>query len=46
MKNDRDGLDLIATGAKRLFPENSIFEERKLRSYSAGLLNYGALIES
>ena len=46
MKNDRDGLDLIATGAKRLFPDNSIFEERKLRSYSAGLLNYGALIES
>jgi hypothetical protein len=52
MKNDRDGLDLIATGAKRLFPENSIFEERKLRSYSAGLLNsvdllnYDALIES
>jgi hypothetical protein len=51
MKNDRDGLDLIATGAKRLFPENSIFEERKLRSYSAGLLNsvdllnYDALIE-
>ena len=46
VKNDRNGLDLIATGAKRLFAENSIFEERKLRAYSTGLLNYDALIES
>ena len=46
VKKDRNGLDLIATGAKRLFAENSIFEERKLRAYATGLLNYDALIES
>jgi tetratricopeptide (TPR) repeat protein len=38
--NDREGLDLVATGAKRLFPESSAFEERKLQSYLVGLPHY------
>lgn len=29
--NDREGLHLVATGAKRIFPESSTFEERKPR---------------
>jgi hypothetical protein len=38
--NDREGLDLVATAAKRLFPESSAFEERKLQRYLVGLLHY------
>jgi|SRR5450631_2509719 len=37
-RNDRKGLDLVAAGAKRLFPDNATFEERrKLQRYLAGL---------
>jgi hypothetical protein len=52
VNNDREALGLAAAEAKRLFPENSVFEERMLRGYSAGLLNsadllnYDALIKS
>jgi hypothetical protein len=44
--NDREGLDLVATAAKRLLPENSTFEERKLQSYLVGLLRYDGQTES
>lgn len=40
VNNEREDLDLIATGATCLFPESSIFERRMLQRYSAGLLNY------
>jgi hypothetical protein len=36
INNDREGLDLVAAEAKRLFPQNPTFEERKLQSYLAG----------
>jgi hypothetical protein len=37
--NDREGLDVVATGAKRLFPKSSAFEERNLRSHFVNLLH-------
>jgi hypothetical protein len=40
INDDREGLELVAAGAKRLFPENSTFEERKLQRYFVGLLQY------
>ncbi|MCU1248271.1 MAG: hypothetical protein JWQ49_1300 [Edaphobacter sp.] len=38
--NDREGLDLVVAGTKRLFPENFAFEERKLQRYLLDLLHY------
>jgi tetratricopeptide (TPR) repeat protein len=38
--NDRKNLDLVATAAIRLFPENSTFGERKLQRYLVGLPRY------
>ena len=38
--NNREGLHPVATAAKRLFPENFTFDERRPQSYLVGLLHY------
>jgi tetratricopeptide (TPR) repeat protein len=40
INNDREGLDLVAAEAKRRFPENSTFEQRKLQRYLVDLVHY------
>jgi len=37
LNNDREGLELVETASKRLFPQSSFFQERKLQSYFVGL---------
>ena len=37
LNNNREGLELVENASKRLFPQSSFFQERKLQSYFVGL---------
>jgi hypothetical protein len=39
INNDREGLALVTGEARRLFPENFTFEQRRLQSYLVDLVH-------